>query len=335
MRAVAVAVVDSDPEAAAWAAHLAGCEPACPAQLSAVLEDSAVDLVIVSTPDSVHRVYVEQALDAGCACLVEKPLATTVHDAAALTDLATHARGPLLVAHNLRFTNLHGQVRRLLAAGEIGTVRTIEFHYRLNASHAFSYHTRWHRRRAASGGLEITKSTHHIDLLSWWLRARPVSVTATLERRHYRAGHGGVPDDADIHDTVRATIDYDDGARVRYQLTCDDPDEGYTCVITGSTGTCTVTYRARSGAHRLDLHRHGREQPDVRVVAREPGGHAGADARMLAALPTALAGAHTAFAGPAAAAEAVAVGATIHASHTAGRSLSIPSPRTVPEGGTR
>lgn len=330
---VAVAVIDTDPEAAAAAAHVARCAPASPSQLPALLADHAADLVVVSTPDAVHRVYVEQALDAGCACLVEKPLATTVHDAEALADLSARSRGPLLVAHNLRFTNLHNQVRRLLADGCIGTVNTIEFHYRLSTSHALSYHTRWHRRRTASGGLEITKSTHHIDLLTWWLGAHPVTVTASLERRHYRPGDHGVPEDADIHDTIRATIDYDNGTEVDYRLTCNDPDEGYACVITGSGGTCTVTYRARSGSHEVDLRSTAHELPGARVVPREPGSHAGADARMLAALPAALTSTCTDFARPADAAQAVAVGATIHASHTAGRPLDVP--RTTPRGGTR
>lgn len=320
----AVAVIDTDREAAAAAARIARCSPASATRLPALLASDAADLVVVSTPDAAHRAYVEQALEAGCACLVEKPLATTVEDATALALLSTRSHRPLLVAHNLRFTNLHVEVRRLLVDGQIGTVNTIELRYRLSTSHALSYHTRWHRHRTASGGLEITKATHHIDLLTWWIGALPVTVTGSLERRHYRPGADGVPADADIHDTIRATIDYDNGATVDYRLTCNDPDEGYTCVISGSRGTCTVTYRARSGSHAVDLRCATHQQLDSRVVPREPGSHAGADARMLAALPAALARTRTDFANPTDAATAVAVGATIHASHTVGRPLDVP-----------
>lgn len=322
----AVAIVDRDIATAAAAAQRAGTVPAAPEDLGGILADTQPDLVIIATPDATHTAYATRALAAGCATLTEKPLATTIDEAFGLLWVAHASPAPLFVGHNLRFTNLHTHIHRLLAEGRIGTVTEAEFRYTLNGSHARSYHTRWHRRRVASGGLEITKASHHLDLLSWWLDARPRAVCATLERRHYHPGESGIPPDADIHDTIHAVIEYDSGASVRYALTSNEPDEKYTCLLRGTDGSLAVFYRARSGSHILALRPRARGPKIRRVIPREDGTHAGADQRMLAALPNALAGVDHAFATADEAALAVAAGATMHAASIAGRRLPVPHP---------
>ncbi|MFJ5926454.1 Gfo/Idh/MocA family protein [Kitasatospora sp. NPDC092948] len=327
-----LAVVDTDTGAARdMARSLPGAAVARPAELDRILTDDRPDLVVVATPDAAHRDHVVQALAAGCTTLVEKPLATTAEDAFALVRAAEDSSARLLVGHNLRFTNLHGQVRALLAGGHIGTVLEADFHYTLGASHSRSYFTRWHHTRAASGGLEVTKASHHLDLLAWWLGAQPVTVTALLERRHYLPGKEGIPEDADIHDSVHALIQYASGATVHYALTLNSPEEGYTCTLRGTEGTCTVQYDARSGPHFVDLRSASAAEGTLRKIRREEGSHAGADRRMLEALPEALMpGATSPFATAAEAALAVATGTAMYDASRLGRRLPIPAP-TTPE----
>ncbi|MEU8544570.1 Gfo/Idh/MocA family oxidoreductase [Streptomyces sp. NPDC048717] len=329
-----LAVVDTDLTAARDVARdLPGATAAHPRDLDRILADDRPGLVVVATPDATHHDYAARALAAGRTVLVEKPIATTAADAFALVRAEQASGGRLLVGHNLRFTNIHAQVRDLLAGGHIGTVTGADFHYTLNPSHSRSYFTRWHRARAASGGLEVTKASHHLDLLAWWLDARPVAVTALLERRHYRPGHGGIPADADIHDSLNALIQYTSGVTVHYALTLNAPTEGYTCTLRGTKGVCTVRYDARSGPHLLQLQALDGGHATRRRVTREEGSHAGADRRMLLALPQALApGAPRRFATAADAALAVATGTTMHDSSTHGRLLPVPQPLTVPEG---
>ncbi|MGY3056228.1 putative dehydrogenase [Streptomyces sp. TE3672] len=325
----ALAVLDKDTAAARDVARdLPGPAVAAgPEDLDRILDHGRPGLVVVATPDAHHREYTEHALAAGCAVLVEKPLATTAEDAFALVRAEQTSAGRLLAGHNLRFTNVHTQVRTLLAGGHIGTVTGAEFHYTLNSSHSRSYFTRWHRTRAASGGLEVTKASHHLDLLAWWLGARPISVTGLLEQRHYRGGQDGIPADADIHDSLHALIQYDSGATAHYALTPNAPAEGYTCTLRGTQGVCTVRYDARSGPHLVHLHATAGGDGARRHIAREHGSHAGADRRMLMALPRALApGSPPYFATAAEAALAVATGTTLYESSRQGRRLSVPQP---------
>ncbi|MFC4506174.1 MULTISPECIES: Gfo/Idh/MocA family protein [Streptomyces] len=333
----ALAVVDTDVRAAREvAAALPGAAAARPSDLDHILASERPDLVIVATPDAAHRDYAMQALTAGVATLVEKPLATTTEDAFALVHADTVSRGRLLVGHNLRFTNLHTHVRALLADGHIGTVTVADFHYTLNASHSRSYFTRWHRTRAASGGLEVTKASHHLDLLAWWLGSQPAAVTAELARRNYFPGADGIPADADIHDSLSALIEYTSGATARYTLTTDAPTEGYTCTLRGTAGVCTVRYDARSGPHTVQLRTasNGDAGGDGarRQIAREEGPHAGADRRMLTALPHALRqqpGAPTQFATAAEAALAVATGTAMYEASRQARRLPVPQPHHI------
>jgi predicted dehydrogenase len=57
-------------------------------------------------------------------------------------------------------------------------VNSVHFEWALNTSHGADYFRRWHRDKRNAGGLLVHKSTHHFDLINFWLRSHPVSVTA-------------------------------------------------------------------------------------------------------------------------------------------------------------
>ncbi|MDH6578639.1 Gfo/Idh/MocA family oxidoreductase [Kitasatospora sp. MAP5-34] len=327
IRATPVAVVDSDLDAArSIASDLPGAAVAHSSDVDRILADTRPDLVVVASPDATHRDHVVRSLAANCTTFVEKPLATTVRDAFDLVAKADRASAKLLVGHNLRFTNVHAAICEWLTQGRIGAVVDAELHYTLKPSHARSYFTRWHRTRAASGGLEVTKSCHHLDLLAWWLDSRPVSVQAVLKRDHYLPGLDSIPIDADIHDGIRADIQYESGATARYSLTADAPREGYRCTLRGTSGSCVIDYDTSDGPHsvRFDSDQGGRV---VHRLDREHGTHAGADARMLSALVETVAdGGRRDFATAVDAALAVATGVSMYEASERGQRLSIPHP---------
>lgn len=55
----------------------------------------------------------------------------------------------------------------------------------LNTSHGADYFRRWHRDKRNSGGLLVHKSTHHFDLVNFWLQSRPETVYATGDLAFY------------------------------------------------------------------------------------------------------------------------------------------------------
>lgn len=82
------------------------------------------------------------------------------------------------VAFNYRYNPVHSAVREILASGGIGEVGSVHFEWLLDLRHGADYFRRWHREKANSGGLMVHKSTHHFDLVNWWLGTRPETVYA-------------------------------------------------------------------------------------------------------------------------------------------------------------
>lgn len=67
----------------------------------------------------------------------------------------------------------------------IGKVLSVHFEWLLDTEHGADYFRRWHRKRENSGSLLVHKSTHHFDLVNWFLDDDPVAVNAFGTRRFY------------------------------------------------------------------------------------------------------------------------------------------------------
>ncbi|WP_378786686.1 Gfo/Idh/MocA family protein [Nonomuraea fastidiosa] len=156
-----------------------------PDEFDKVLE--LADAVIVTTVDATHATYVCAALDAGRDVIVEKPLTIDADGCAAIAAAAERSSGKLIVTFNYRYSPRNSAVRRLLKEGAIGEVTSVHFEWTLDTIHGADYFRRWHRDRANSGGLLVHKSTHHFDLVNWWLDAAPEMVFAQTGLRFYGA----------------------------------------------------------------------------------------------------------------------------------------------------
>ncbi|MEU4572989.1 Gfo/Idh/MocA family oxidoreductase [Nonomuraea sp. NPDC023979] len=143
------------------------------------------DAVIVCTVDATHAQYVIAALDAGRDVIVEKPLTVDAESCAAIAEAAERSTGKLVVTFNYRYSPRNSAVNRLLSEGAIGDVTSVHFEWALDTIHGADYFRRWHRDRASSGGLLVHKSTHHFDLVNWWLDAAPQLVFAQTDLRFY------------------------------------------------------------------------------------------------------------------------------------------------------
>src|SRR5262249_53233987 len=69
--------------------------------------------------------------------------------------------------------------------GAIGRPLSVDFEWYLDRRHGADYFRRWHRRKENSGGLLITKATHHFDMVNWWLDDEPERVFPLGGRRVY------------------------------------------------------------------------------------------------------------------------------------------------------
>ena len=95
-------------------------------EFDAVLEDPAIEAVILATPDSQHASQALAAVAANKHVLVEKPFTLSLESAERGVQ-AARARGVVLaVAHNRRFLPAIARLRELLAGEVLGTVLHVE-----------------------------------------------------------------------------------------------------------------------------------------------------------------------------------------------------------------
>ena len=156
-----------------------------PTDFAQMLESEQPDAVIVTTIDRTHDRYITQAMRAGCDAITEKPMTTDAVKCQSILDAMHDTGRHVTVTFNYRYRPSNAQVKELLAAGEIGQVQAVHFEWMLDTKHGADYFRRWHRDKRNSGGLLVHKSTHHFDLVNWWLDARPEVVFAQGDLRFY------------------------------------------------------------------------------------------------------------------------------------------------------
>jgi predicted dehydrogenase len=147
---------------------------------------AGVDAVMVLTPDDQHVRPVLDALEAGVAVFVEKPLAITTTDCDLLlrTAMATGTR--LYVGHNLRHAPVVRAMRDLITAGAIGRVRAVWCRHFVG--HGGDYYFKdWHAEREHTTGLLLQKGAHDLDVIHWLAGGATRTVTALGDLAVYGA----------------------------------------------------------------------------------------------------------------------------------------------------
>jgi len=96
-----------------------------------VLKNKAISAVIISTPAEFHYKLVKESLLAGKDVFVEKPLALTTEEGAALVNLAKRDNRILMVGHLLEYHPAVNKLRQLMGKGELGKIQYI-YSNRLN-----------------------------------------------------------------------------------------------------------------------------------------------------------------------------------------------------------
>ena len=143
------------------------------------------DIVIVTTPDFLHHVYITRALRAGCDVITEKPMTIDLARLKGIVDAQRETGRSVTVTFNYRYVPAHTQLKDILMSGAIGELTAVDFRWSLDRVHGADYFRRWHRRKDQSGGLLVHKATHHFDLVNWWVASRPDTISALGSRRFY------------------------------------------------------------------------------------------------------------------------------------------------------
>ena len=143
-----------------------------------MIAEKKPDVVIVTSMDRTHHEYIIKSMELGCDVVTEKPMTIDEEKAQDILDTVERTGRQLTVTFNYRYSPRNTKVKELIMNGEIGDVLSIHFEWLLDTTHGADYFRRWHRDKANSGGLLVHKSTHHFDLVNWWIASQPKTVFA-------------------------------------------------------------------------------------------------------------------------------------------------------------
>lgn len=150
-----------------------------------MLDECKPDYVIVTTVDRSHDHYIITSMEKGYDVITEKPMTIDEEKAQAIIDCQKRTGRELRVTFNYRYAPHNTKIRELIRDGIIGDVFSIHFEWLLNTDHGADYFRRWHRNKHNSGGLMVHKSTHHFDLVNFWIDSRPKKVFAFGDLNFY------------------------------------------------------------------------------------------------------------------------------------------------------
>ncbi len=168
---------------------------------------------VVATQADAHVEPCRAACAAGLAVMVEKPLAMTLADSAALVRDFEAAGLPFVVAQNYRYLRSHRTVRAVIQRGTLGQVGLVAArYYRGPHDMAPSLARLPH---CVTWGVAV----HHLDALRWVLGRRPVRVFA----RSYHTPFA----DALQGPTLDAMIEFEGGTSATYSATYESRGHEY------------------------------------------------------------------------------------------------------------
>lgn len=159
----------------------------CPTyvNIDTMLKETKPDILIVTTVDSMHHEMIVKGLEAGADIITEKPMTTDEKKCQMILDAEKRTGKKVHVTFNYRYSPHRQKIYELLNNDSIGKVTSVDFHWYLDTSHGADYFRRWHRKREFGGSLLVHKSSHHFDLLNWWLNSDPEEVHANGALEYY------------------------------------------------------------------------------------------------------------------------------------------------------
>ncbi|MDZ7639406.1 MAG: Gfo/Idh/MocA family oxidoreductase [Bryobacterales bacterium] len=169
-----------------------------------LLDDPAIDAVIIATPDHWHAQMLIDAVRAGKDAYIEKPMSHTVADGLAMVEAVRATKRIVQVGTQRRSSPLFQEEKSILDSGELGPVRLVTsqwLNYRPGMSSAKLKGAidwkqwlgpaparevdslrffNWLFFTDYSHGLLVGQAAHIVDCIQWFMNAgAPLAVTCT------------------------------------------------------------------------------------------------------------------------------------------------------------
>ena len=198
-----------------WAPSFPGARTST--DVGELLDDGALDAVVVATHVPAHADIAVMALEAGKHCFVEKPLAQSAEDAERVVDAAAAADRVLMVGHLLEYHPGVELLKQIADSGELGDIRYV-YSNRLNLG----------KLRPDENAL-WSLGAHDVSVLMWLAGEEPYECRAVGES-YMRDG---------VEDVVFCYLRFPSGLAAHLHLSWLDPHKERRFTVVGSKKMAT------------------------------------------------------------------------------------------------
>ena len=177
-----------------------------------LLDDEALEAVVIATPGPTHYELAKAALLAGKDVYVEKPFVLAVAEAEELIGLAADRKRILMVGHLLEYHPVVTRLKQLITAGDLGDIRYI-YSQRLNLCAA---------REGENAMWDF--APHDVSVILYLLGRVPTDVSA----------RGQCFRQPGIHDVAFITLGFGSEAMANVHVSWLDPNKTRRLTIVGT-----------------------------------------------------------------------------------------------------
>lgn len=203
-----------------------------------LLQDDAIDIIAIYTPDHLHADHVKQALLHGKHVVCTKPFIDDLSRAKELLDLSQQTGKKVFIGQSSRFFEPAKRQRKDFEEGVIGDLITIESHY--HADHRWFLAKGWSLLQSFKwlyGGL-----SHPVDFIRWYLPS--IEEVMGYGMISSNGAVAGLKNEDTMHFIFKAT----DGRIARVSGVYTSPtqptqrDSGMSCILRGTLGASQADY---------------------------------------------------------------------------------------------
>jgi len=178
-----------------------------------MLDDAALDAVIVGTPMPLHAPQAIMALQRGLHVMSEVPACVSLDEARDLVAGAQASRGAYMMAENFTYMRPNVLVKAIARAGLFGEMYFAEGGY-IHELKGLNEITKW-RRKWQTGINGCTYPTHSLGPVLQWMGERVAQVLCVGSGHHYRDPRG---DEYENEDSISMSCRTERGGLIQIRV---------------------------------------------------------------------------------------------------------------------
>lgn len=231
--------------------------------LESACNDPDADVLMICTPNFTHFELFKTALGSGKPIFLEKPMATTLADAAGLMEAAQNYTAFVQIGLQYRYKAQYREAfHEVKSRGSLGQVHSISMsEYRPPFLDKVG---QWNKFNRNTGGTLVEKCCHYFDLINLMAGSSAVRVYASGGRAVNFLDFKKDGAASDIDDHAFVCIDYANGIKASFTLNMFCPDFSEELIVVGEQGRL-VTHE------RFDFHAQVPTQTSIKVELGEHG----------------------------------------------------------------